>query len=339
MEKSGRPPLAVLGAGSWGTALAIHFARQGYAVRLWGRDPQKMASMAVSRVNTDYLPEARFPKNLTVHTRLSDAVTQVNTLFIAVPSHAFRALLTLLVPYVGRQTVCVCCTKGLDTAVQPPQFLYQTAESVLEGARMIVLSGPSFAKELAAGLPTAVTVSSALPATMTSFINCFHTDTFRFYRSSDVIGVQLCGAMKNVLAVAGGIVDGLGLGDSARSALISRGLVEMTALGMALGAKLETFYGLAGVGDLVLTCTSDLSRNRRLGLALGQGIEKEAAARQVGQVVESIGNAEYIYQLARDHRVHAPISAQVHRILSGKVTCADAVKSLLRQPPKVEWGY
>lgn len=333
--------LAIIGAGSWGTALAIHFAKHEsehkHRVHVWGKELDELQEMQQARCNTAYLPGITLPETLVINESLEVAMAGADAVLVVVPSSAFREVVTNIKPYLKPDALLMWGTKGLDNTINPPQLLHQTAQAVLgENQPMAVISGPSFAKEVAEGLPTAVAVSGNTIETTRQVIECFHTNQLRFYRNDDLIGVQLCAVMKNVLAVATGISDGLGLGYSARAALISRGLSEMRELGVALGAQSETFLGLAGAGDLVLTCTSDLSRNRRFGLALGKGLDQSAAVKQIGQVVESLDNVREVYRLAQDHQISMPITTQVHRILFEHVSCKAAVEALLNQKTKSE---
>jgi glycerol-3-phosphate dehydrogenase (NAD(P)+) len=329
--------ITVLGAGSWGTALAIHFARQGHQVCLWGKETQELQQMQQTRCNTRYLPDTRFPESLIIQEKLAVALQDTDAVLLVVPSSAFHKVITEIKPYLNPGVLLMWGTKGLDNSTNPPQLLHQSAQSILgKDQPRVVLSGPSFAKEVAQGLPTAVAVSGTSLSAVNRAIEYFHSHTLRFYRNDDLVGVQLAAVMKNILAVATGISDGLGLGYSARAALISRGLAELTGLGVALGGQAKTFSGLAGVGDLVLTCTSDLSRNRRFGLALGQGLDQATAIKKIGQVVESLDHVKEIYRLSQIHQIDMPITEQVYRILFEQVDCQSAVTHLLNQPPKSE---
>ncbi len=270
------PPIAVLGAGSWGTALAIQFARAGRPTRLWGRDRGKLLAMSRDRRNEHYLSGSEFPQALSVESDLTLALRGVLDVLIAVPSHAFRGVLCEIAPRLGPEARVAWATKGfeVDSGLLP----HQVAREVLGEQRAVaVLSGPTFAREVGAGLPTAMTVASADSSFVTALAQGVASSNFRAYTSTDIVGVEVGGAVKNVLAVGAGLSDGLGFGANTRIALITRGLVEMTRLGVTLGARRETFMGLAGLGDLVLTCTDDQSRNRRFGLLLAAGRPPEAA--------------------------------------------------------------
>jgi glycerol-3-phosphate dehydrogenase (NAD(P)+) len=326
--------IAVLGCGSWGTALAIHLARNDQQVLLWGHDATEVAELQTAHCNLRYLPSIVLPETLQVTHDLQTVFKQADDILIVVPSHAFRATLQKMKPLITKHTRIAWATKGLDP--QSHQLLHIITNEVLGEIPNAALSGPSFAKEVAQGLPTAVTVASQNSAFAKDLINYFHSKTFRVYSSVDIAGVQLGGAMKNVLAIAVGIADGLKFGANARAALITRGLAEMIRLGLALGAQRETLMGLAGMGDLVLTCTDDQSRNRRFGLAIGKGNNSQAAEKNIGQVVEGIRTAKEIFHLAKQYKVETPICEQVYRILYENVTPQTAVTALLSREQREE---
>ena len=262
-------PIAVLGAGSWGTALAVLMARNGRRVHLWGPDAARLATLQHERENRQYLPGIRFPERLHTRDDLADVCRQSVDFLVAVPSHAFRATLAALAPQRRDGTVLAWATKGLEP--HSGKLLSEVANETL-GASVAtaVISGPSFAREVAIGLPTALTAAARREEVAETVANWLRSDRLRVYTSNDVAGVQLGGAIKNVVAIAAGISDGLGFGANARAALITRGLAELTRLGVALGGRVETFMGLTGAGDLILTCTDNTSRNRRLGIGLGE---------------------------------------------------------------------
>jgi glycerol-3-phosphate dehydrogenase (NAD(P)+) len=327
-------PLAVLGAGSWGTALAIQLARSGHPIRLWGRDAQGLAAMADKRRNERYL-SAEFPPALRIEPDLKKAVTGIGDVLIAVPSHAFRGMLQQLLPHLATDTRIAWATKGfeLDTLLLPNQV----AREVFGTDRAIaVLSGPTFAKEVGAGLPTAMTIASPDPHFAKALAHGISSANFRAYTSPDITGVEIGGAVKNVLAVGAGLSDGLGFGANTRVALITRGLVEMMRLGVAAGAQRETFMGLAGLGDLVLTCTDDQSRNRRFGLALAAGRTPQEALAQIGQVVEGYAAAKAAHAVAKRMNVEMPLSTGVYRVLYEGVPAREAVRELMTRPIKSE---
>jgi len=328
-------PVAVLGAGSWGTALAIQFARSGHPTRLWGRDRDALLAMAASRRNSRYLTSAEFPASLVVEPDLAAAVTGAREALIAVPSHAFRGLLTQIQPHLTADTRLAWATKGfeVDTGLLP----HQVAREVLGLSRAVaVLSGPTFAREVGAGLPTAMTIASSDAEFARVLAYGLSSANFRAYTSTDITGVEVGGAIKNVLAVGAGMSDGLGFGANTRVALITRGLVEMMRLGVAAGANRETFMGLAGLGDLVLTCTDDQSRNRRFGLALAAGRTAQQALAQIGQVVEGYTAAKATHMVAKRMNVEMPLCEGVYRVLYEGVPARDAVRELMTRPIKSE---
>jgi glycerol-3-phosphate dehydrogenase (NAD(P)+) len=328
---------AVLGAGSWGTALAIQLARSGRPTRLWGRDASRQEAMIAARRNERYLPGAHFPESLAIEHDLTQAVREVSDLLIAVPSHAFRSVLEDIRPHLRPQVRLAWATKGFEaeTGLLP----HQVARAVLGSERAVaVVSGPTFAREVGQGLPTAMTVASPDPAFASELASGLSSANFRAYTSTDIVGVEVGGAVKNVLAVAAGLSDGLGFGANTRVALITRGLVEMTRLGMALGAQRETFMGLAGLGDLVLTCTDDQSRNRRFGLLLAAGRSPEEALASIGQVVEGYSAAKATHMVAAREHVEMPLSEGVYRVLYEHVPARDAVRELMGRPIKPETG-
>lgn len=324
--------IAVLGAGSWGTAVAIHLANAGHQVSLWGNRIEHVQDMINNRCNLRYLPNCIFPKNLTPVISLSECLTDDTQIIIAVPSHAFASTIAKL---PAKLNSLAWLTKGIDP--QTHALLSQlVAEKWGEDLPIAVISGPSFAREVAQGLPTALVIAGNQIQYLKAIQTTFHHHNMRVYLSEDFIGVQLCGAVKNVLAIACGISDGLHYGANAKAALITRGLAEMRRLGLILGAHPDTFLGLAGVGDLVLTCTDDQSRNRRFGLELGRGVSLSNAEKQIGQVVEGKYNAAQIYALATRHKIEMPICQAVHALLQNELTAEQAVNHLMRRPPKEE---
>jgi len=328
-------PVAVLGAGSWGTALAIQFARAGRPTLLWGRDAAHLAQLAGDRCNRRYLPEAAFPDALRVESSLSNAVAIAHDILIAVPSHALRALLLDIAPSIKATQRIAWATKGFE--LHTGRLPHQVASEVLPAnIPMAVLSGPTFAREVGKGLPTAMTVAATDQSFGRALAESLSSNNFRVYTSDDIVGVEVGGAVKNVLAIGAGMSDGLGYGANTRIALITRGLVEMTRLGTALGAKRETFMGLAGLGDLVLTCTDNLSRNRRFGLAVAAGKSREQAQTEIGQVVEGVQAAEAVREVATQLKVDMPICEQVHAVLYRNVAPAEAVKQLMSRELKSE---
>jgi glycerol-3-phosphate dehydrogenase (NAD(P)+) len=330
-------PWAVIGAGSWGTALAIQFARAGHPVRLWGRDPAQQAAMAQARCNARYLPEAPFPPGLEAVATLDAALDGASDLLVAVPSHALRGVLAGLAARLAPTARIAWATKGFE--LETGRLPHQVAREVLGADRsMAVLSGPTFAREVGAGLPTAMTVASTDEAFATALAHDLSAGQFRAYISTDMVGVEVGGAIKNVLALGAGLSDGLGFGANTRVALITRGLVEMTRLGVALGARRETFMGLAGLGDLVLTCTDDQSRNRRFGLLLAAGRTPQAALAEIGQVVEGYLAARAVRAVAHREGVEMPICDGIYRLLYEGLPAREVVKALLSRPIKAEFS-
>ena len=328
--------ISVIGAGSYGTALAISLARNGHKTTLWARDTAHIDEMKRTRENNKYLPGCKFPDNLILEGDLEQAIcSSLNTL-VVVPSHAFGETLKQLAPYLKSESRVAWATKGLDP--QSGRLLQDVARDILgEDISLAVLSGPTFAKEMAMGLPTAISASSTDDEFVKDISSLLHCGkTFRVYSNSDFIGVQLGGAVKNVVAIGAGIADGIGFGANARTALITRGLVEMTRLGAALGAEPTTFMGMAGLGDLVLTCTDDQSRNRRFGLALGRGAETEQAMKDIGQVVEGYRNTNEVYMLAKRMNVEMPIVEQVYQVLYCDKPAKLAAADLLSREPTYE---
>lgn len=326
--------IAVLGAGSWGTALAILLVRNGHRVVLWGRDREQIASMAGERRNRRYLPEHEFPEGLQLSADL-DAAAGARFTLLVVPSHGFSGLCRDLASRGAALTGLFWATKGFEPG--SGRLLHEVAaEAVGDGLPTAVLSGPTFANEIARGLPAAVTCASSDSGFAEQVAELFRNDRFRVYTSTDMIGVEIGGAVKNVLAVAAGIADGLDFGANTRAALITRGLREIVRFGSAMGGQPESFMGLAGLGDLVLTCTDDQSRNRRFGLALANGLSVAAAQQSVGQVVEGVAAAREVMRKALGLGVEMPIAEQVNKVLHEGLAPADAVQALLTRPPGTE---
>lgn len=336
MTAKKRHTIAVLGAGSYGTALAFCFARNGHRVIMWGRDGQQIEQMAQSRENAKYLPGAIFPETLDVTADLQYAVEQADVHLVVVPSHVFADLLQQIRPWLPEQAKVCWATKGLDP--ESGRLLQDVARELLgDKPSLAVLSGPTFAKEMVAGLPTAISLSSedqAFCQTLSEWLHCERK--FRVYTNPDFTAVQLGGAVKNVIAIGAGMADGIGFGANARTALITRGLTEMVRLGVALGAESQSFMGMAGLGDLVLTCTDNQSRNRRFGLALGQGKTVEQAMSDIGQVVEGYRNTKEVFMLAKRTGVEMPITEQIYQVLYNDKPAAQAAMALLARDPKSE---
>ncbi|ASM04593.1 TPA: NAD(P)H-dependent glycerol-3-phosphate dehydrogenase [Serratia marcescens] len=328
--------MTVIGAGSYGTALAITLARNGHTVVLWGHNPAQIQTLQRDRCNQAFLPDVPFPDTLLLEADLARALAASRDVLVVVPSHVFGDVLRQLKPHLRPDARIVWATKGLEA--ETGRLLQDVAREALgEAIPLAVLSGPTFAKELAAGLPTAI----ALAATDAQFADDLQQllhcgKSFRVYSNPDFIGVQLGGAVKNVIAIGAGMSDGIGFGANARTALITRGLAEMSRLGSALGADPSTFMGMAGLGDLVLTCTDNQSRNRRFGIMLGQGKGVQEAQDSIGQVVEGYRNTKEVLALAQRHGVEMPITEQIYQVLYCHKDAREAALSLLGRARKDE---
>ena len=327
-------PLAVIGAGSWGTALAIQLARAGHPTRLWGRETLQIDAMRAAGRNLRYLPEAAFPAALSVTADLGVALEAVRDALVAVPSHAFRTTLELLKPRLPALTRLAWATKGfeIETGLLP----HQIAQAVMGARPGAVLSGPTFAREVGMGLPTAMTVASRDERFAMELARSLSGPALRAYTQTDILGVEVGGAVKNVIAIASGVADGMGFGANTRVALITRGLAEMMRLGVKLGAMRDTFMGLAGLGDLVLTCTDDQSRNRRLGLALGRGETLGTAQKGIHQVIEGVFAARAVYEVAGRMAVDMPICREVFQVVHEGRNVRAAVEALMSREVRAE---
>lgn len=337
MTKTERPQkISVYGAGSWGTALALQLARNGIDVLLWDFNPEHIAAYDKARENTRYLPGISFPDNLKCSASVDELVKHSTDQLIVIPSHGFRDLLRLLKLKISKQHAIIWATKGLE--VGSGKMLHEVLIEELgnEVAHGLV-SGPTFATEVAKGLPSAMTSAASTEILAARMASAFQGGNYRVYTSDDVLGVELGGAVKNVLAIAAGISDGLGFGANARAAIITRGLAEIMRLADKMGAKNETIMGLSGVGDLVLTCTDNQSRNRRLGLALGKGKDLDGAIKEIGQAVEGAKTSQSIHLLAERAGVEMPICESVHKVLYAGLPPEQAVKELLGRELKAEF--
>jgi glycerol-3-phosphate dehydrogenase (NAD(P)+) len=323
--------ISVLGAGAWGTAIAVSLSAR-HEVILWGRDPEQCRAIAVNRRNQRYLPEIELPPELTIEAEFATATATAELVLVATPTAALRDVLARLAPL--RRPV-VWLSKGFEP--QRAQLPHQIAADVLpSGTACGALSGPSFALEVARGMPTALTLASVDAGFSQTTARALHGPRLRVYFSSDIAGVELGGAVKNVMAIATGIADGLGLGANARAALITRGLAEINRLGAKLGGRPETFTGLTGAGDLILTCTGELSRNRRVGLALAQGKKLDDILRELGHVAEGVHTAAAVEKRALHLGIEMPITRAVCAVLFGGVSPREAVEQLLARDPKGE---
>jgi len=329
--------VAVLGAGGWGTALAVHLARVGHEARLWGRDAALIADMQTRRANAVYLPDVTFPDRLRVTADLADALQDSDLVVAAVPSHGLRDILQRAAPLVRRSAIVVSATKGLEEGT-----LFRGSEIAEQelgrDVKVAVLSGPSFGSELARQLPTAVSVASLDHAVVEQVQREFRAPYFRLYGTCDVIGVEIGGALKNVIAIAAGVTQGLGLGHNAVAGLITRGLAEISRLACALGGQRETLSGLSGLGDLVLTCTGQLSRNLHVGMELARGRSLHDVLAGMKMVAEGVRTTEAALALATRHEVELPIAAQVAELLAGRKNARTALEDLMLRPQRAEVG-
>lgn len=326
--------IAVIGAGSWGTALAVLLASNGANVSLWGHEPDVMQTLATDRENKTFLPGVSFPETLKAIVTLEEALEQANEVLIVVPSHAFGAVLKNLATKNPDLSSISWATKGFNP--HDNRMLSELAAEYFPNASHAVVTGPTFAMETAKQMPTALTVAATSTEHAERLVQYMHNKTCRPYIADDIIGVQVGGAAKNIMAIAAGISDGLKFGANARSALITRGLAEITRLGLALGGKPETFMGLAGLGDLVLTCTDDQSRNRRMGLALARGLTIDEAKTEIGQEVEGINTAREVFHKASALGVEMPITEQTYKVLFEGLSPKQAVSNLLGREARSE---
>ncbi|WP_419792859.1 NAD(P)H-dependent glycerol-3-phosphate dehydrogenase [Serratia fonticola] len=328
--------MTVIGAGSYGTALAITLARNGHPVVLWGHNPEQIQIMQRDRCNQAFLPGVPFPDTLLLETDLARALAASRDVLVVVPSHVFGDVLRQLKPHLRPDARIVWATKGLEA--ETGRLLQDVAREALgDTIPLAVVSGPTFAKELAAGLPTAIALAAIDEQFAEDLQQLLHCGkSFRVYSNPDFIGVQLGGAVKNVIAIGAGMSDGIGFGANARTALITRGLAEMSRLGSALGADPSTFMGMAGLGDLVLTCTDNQSRNRRFGIMLGQGKGVQEAQDSIGQVVEGYRNTKEVLALAQRFGVEMPITEQIYQVLYCNKNAREAALTLLGRTKKDE---
>jgi glycerol-3-phosphate dehydrogenase (NAD(P)+) len=327
--------IGVIGSGSWGTALAVHLAHTGHDVRLWARDAALAAEMSGSRQYRTYLPGIELPSALAPTSDMGLALDGAQFAVIAVPSHGVRDVTRLANACLPNGCAIVSATKGLEegSLLRMSQVLRQ---EFTNGGDVVVLSGPSFASELARKLPTAIVAAGDSPAVVESVMAHFRSPALRLYGSSDVIGVELGGSLKNIIAIAAGVVEGLGLGHNALAALITRGLAELSRLAVALGAKRDTLAGLAGLGDLVLTCTGDLSRNRRVGLALAKGQALQDILAGTKMVAEGVRTTEAALALSARHGIELPIASGMSDVLSGRTDPQTAIRNLMGRKQKLE---
>jgi len=331
--------IGVIGAGAWGTALAKHLAEKGLTVRLWAYEQHVVEAINTAHENSFYLKGITLPQRLVATSSLVEAIHACHGLIFAVPSHAARSVLRELAPHLADSLPVICATKGIEE--ESAKLMTQVMEDELPTCAhraLMVLSGPSFASELSEGRPTAVCLAGCDHALVRTFQEVLMTSTFRVYADTDVIGVQLGGALKNVMALAAGVIDGLNLGLNARAALITRGLAETIRLGVAMGTDPRTFYGLSGVGDLVLTCTGALSRNHAVGVQLGRGERLETILGGMQAVAEGVRTARAALTLAHRYQVDMPIIQEINAVLDDKKSCRKAVSDLMERDAKPEKG-
>jgi glycerol-3-phosphate dehydrogenase (NAD(P)+) len=329
--------VAVIGAGSWGTALAIVAARNRHDVTLWAREPEVVSHITAERANPFYLSDCELPENIRATSSLEEAVSGASSIIVVVPSHAFREVAERMRPFVGGQAMLVSATKGVENNTL--MRMDEVIADVLRGgpeSRFVALSGPSFAREVAKGDPTAIVAASRDLRLSEAAQKQLGSSVFRVYTNDDVVGVELGGAVKNVVAIASGVVRGLGFGTNAVAAIITRGLAEMTRLALAQGARAETMAGLAGLGDLVLTCTGELSRNRFVGVELGRGRRLADVLGEMREVAEGVKTTRAIYELGRRLGVDMPITASIHALLYEDKPALEAANELMGRPLKRE---
>jgi glycerol-3-phosphate dehydrogenase (NAD(P)+) len=326
---------AVLGAGSWGTALALHLGRIGHEVTLWARDPALALEIERTRRNSRYLADFSLPPSVHCTSDLEFAVRGIAFLVFALPSHGLRSVARAAAPYIAPDAVLISATKGLESE-SLARMSRVLAEETLGAIPVVVLSGPSFALEVAAGLPTAVLAASTDPIAAESVQERFRGPALRLYASDDVVGVEIGAALKNVIAIAAGVVEGTGLGHNAMAALITRGLVEISRLAMAEGGRRDTLAGLSGLGDLVLTCTGSLSRNRHVGVELGRGRTLDQVLGEMRMVAEGVRTTGAALALGARHGIELPITAQMAAVLEGRRTPREAVEALMVRPQRSE---
>jgi glycerol-3-phosphate dehydrogenase (NAD(P)+) len=329
--------IAVIGAGSWGTALAHALAHSGQTISLWAYEPEVVESIRMQHENTMFLKDVPLPDNIFPTNNLREAMNQADFVLTVMPSHVCRSLYMQILPHLTSNMVLVSATKGIDT--ERLMRMSEVIQSVVKpkwNLPLAVLSGPSFAREVVRGDPTALVVASQDSETAPLVQREFSGKTLRVYASNDVIGVEMGGAVKNVIAIAAGVIEGLGLGHNPKAALITRGLAEMTRLACAFGARRETLAGLAGMGDLVLTCTGSLSRNRTVGAELGKGRKLMEILQSMSQVVEGVKTTQAAVALAQKHGIEMPITTQVYRILQGQVSPQEAIRELMDRSLKNE---
>lgn len=328
--------IGVIGAGSWGTALATVVADKGNRVRIWDIDEKHLRKMEENRENTDYLPGVPLGDNIEIAYTIQKSLEDADVVLFSAPAQHFRSALASALEFIPENALVINVAKGIEQKTLAR--MSEIAAEHLDLNRYVVLSGPSHAEEVGRKLPTTVAAASYNLAAAEQIQDLFMTDRFRVYTTEDVVGVELGGALKNIIALGAGVSDGMGFGDNAKAALMTRGLTEITRLGLKLGAKPETFAGLTGTGDLIVTCTSMHSRNRRCGIMIGEGMSPAEATEKVGMVVEGMFTTEAAYELAKREGVEMPITEAIYRAIKGEITAADAVGILMGRSKKHEQG-
>ncbi len=326
--------ITVIGAGSFGTALAILLTDKGYDVSIWGRSEEQLALMREKRENPHYLPDVKLSEKLNIEGNLKSALINAEIIVFSVPAQNFRSVLESSREYIKSSSTIVNVAKGIEK--KSLLRLSQVAEDVIPDIKYVTLSGPSHAEEVARNLPTTVTVASLDNQLSKEIQEVFNTERFRVYTNDDIIGVELGGALKNIIALGAGISDGMGFGDNAKAAIMTRGITEMCRLGLAMGANMNTFSGLTGIGDLIVTCTSMHSRNRRCGILMGEGISTDKAVEKVGMVVEGISTAEAAYELAKLYNIEMPLTECICQMIKGEIDALEAVSLLMGRKTKNE---
>ncbi|OGW78543.1 MAG: glycerol-3-phosphate dehydrogenase [Omnitrophica bacterium RIFCSPHIGHO2_02_FULL_46_20] len=335
--KNTRKNIGIVGDGGWGTTLAVILAKKGCNVTLWGAFPDYIKILKTKKVNTKFLPGIRIPDEVEITSSLDDAINRKDIVVLAAPSQYMRPILTRLAAYKTSDKIFVSVTKGIEN--KSLKRMSEIIREILGEALISVLSGPTIAREVAQDIPTTIVASSQDIAIAKEIQSVFMTDRFRVYTNSDIVGVELGGSLKNTIAIAAGISDALGFGTNAKAALLTRGLVEMARLGVAMGAKKETFYGLSGLGDLATTCISLYSRNRRFGEEIGKGKTLKEALKETEMVVEGVATTESAHELANKNKIEMPITEQIYKVLYEDKDPKKAVHDLMTRSPKKEGVY
>lgn len=326
--------IAILGAGSWGTALGVSLSGKGYHVNMWDIDQAHVETLRQDRENKKYLPDVKFHKTMQVVPDVEETIRGADLVLFSAPAQHFRSAIDLATPYLTKEMILVNVAKGIEQ--KSLMRLSEIAYEKIPQANYVALSGPSHAEEVGMGLPTTVVAASKDQKVAEYVQDVFMTERFRVYTNQDIIGVELGGALKNIIALGAGISDGMGFGDNAKAALMTRGMTEIARLGMKLGAQLDTFMGLTGIGDLIVTCTSMHSRNRRCGIMIGEGMNPKEATQKVGMVVEGMYTTEAAYELAKRNDVEMPITEQIYQVINEQMDAKSAVSALMTRPKKHE---